>query len=239
MGTGFFSGDYVAIRDAWVRKQIASLPVGGLILDAGSGMQPYRKDCAHLIYKAHDFGAYNGVGDGSGQQTEGWQYGKLDYVSDIWEIAAPSESFDAILCTEVFEHIPFPNETMKEFSRLLKPDGILLVTVPFASTVHMAPYFFYSGFHSEYFKYMANLLGLRIEEISLNGDKLTLAQLLLMSLEMAFTSKLLRAIFRLSAVPVILFTRIFRRRMNGMVLAEGALGLHVRAVKLPEVAAQV
>ena len=29
----------------------------------------------------------------------------LDYVGDIWEIEERDDSFDAILCTEVFEHI--------------------------------------------------------------------------------------------------------------------------------------
>lgn len=53
----------------------------------------------------------------------GYNYGLLDYVGDIWDINEVDDSFDAILCKEVFEHIPYPNETLKEFARLLKSGG--------------------------------------------------------------------------------------------------------------------
>ena len=43
-------------------------------------------------------------------------------MGDIWDIKEKNNVFDAILCTEVFEHIPYPNETIKEFSRLLKKE---------------------------------------------------------------------------------------------------------------------
>lgn len=49
-----------------------------------------------------------------------YRYGKLDYIGDIWEINVCDEKFDAVLCTEVLEHILFPNETIREFSRILK-----------------------------------------------------------------------------------------------------------------------
>ena len=52
--------------------------------------------------------------DGIGGE-EGYKYGALDYVGDIWDIKEKSSTFDTILCTEVFEHIPHPIETLKEF----------------------------------------------------------------------------------------------------------------------------
>jgi len=52
-----------------------------------------------------------------------YQYGKLDYVGDIWNIDVADNTFDAVLCTEVFEHIPYPNDTVAELSRLIKPGG--------------------------------------------------------------------------------------------------------------------
>lgn len=231
MGTGLFDTGNLAVRDAWIAEQIRTLPDGGIILDAGSGTQPYRSLCSRLIYKAHDFGAYDGVGDGQGQQTSGWRYGALDYVSDLWEIPSPDASFDAILCTEVLEHIPYPNEAIKEFARLLKPGGVLLVTVPFASTVHMSPYFYYSGFGEEYFRRICGQNGLTVELIVPNGNKIMLAMQILMGLEEAIKSRLGRLFFRLAAVPIAAFLRVMSRRMNTDMLREGFIGLHVRAVR--------
>jgi ubiquinone/menaquinone biosynthesis C-methylase UbiE len=40
----------------------------------------------------------------------------------------PPESFDVITCIEVIEHTPEPKEVVTEISRLLKPEGLLLLT---------------------------------------------------------------------------------------------------------------
>jgi len=68
------------------------------------------------------------------------------------EVGEKDGFFDAILCTEVFEHIPFPIETTKEFARLLKPGGKLILTAPANCLRHMDPYFFYSGFSDRFFE---------------------------------------------------------------------------------------
>lgn len=41
-----------------------------------------------------------------------------------------NNSFDAVLCNHVIEHIPQPNTAMSEIFRILKPDGILIIGVP-------------------------------------------------------------------------------------------------------------
>ena len=42
--------DNDAQREAWVQRQLARLPVGWRLLDAGAGEQRYRQDCGHLSY---------------------------------------------------------------------------------------------------------------------------------------------------------------------------------------------
>lgn len=42
--------------------------------------------------------------------------------------ALPSESFDVITCIEVIEHTLEPKQVLAEISRLLKPEGLLLLT---------------------------------------------------------------------------------------------------------------
>ncbi|RME83084.1 MAG: class I SAM-dependent methyltransferase [Caldilineae bacterium] len=51
-------------------------------------------------------------------------------VADLAHIPLPSASVDLILCYNVVEHLPAPQTTFHEFSRLLKPGGTLLVKTP-------------------------------------------------------------------------------------------------------------
>ncbi len=106
-------------RVDWITKTLKRIPKGSKILDAGAGEQQFKKFCSHLKYVSQDFAKYNGKGDQKGLQTKIWDNSNLDIVSDITSIPRPNNSFDAILCTEVFEHLPDPSLAIKEFSRLL------------------------------------------------------------------------------------------------------------------------
>lgn len=159
-----------ATRHAWVKRALSRIPAGSRILDAGAGEQRYRGDCAHLRYVAQDFGRYDGRGDGAGLHSQSWEQANLDIVSDITAIPQRDGSFDAVLCTEVLEHLPDPLAALREFGRLLRPGGWLVLTAPFCSLTHMAPFHFASGF-SRYF-YAAHLpqSGFEIVEMTENGN---------------------------------------------------------------------
>ncbi|WP_121022373.1 class I SAM-dependent methyltransferase [Helicobacter vulpis] len=53
-----------------------------------------------------------------------WGNTQLDIICDITAIPERDGSFDAIMCVEVFEHLPNPILALKEFSRLLRGGGI-------------------------------------------------------------------------------------------------------------------
>ncbi|WP_414584601.1 methyltransferase domain-containing protein [Scytonema sp. PCC 10023] len=73
----------------------------------------------------------------------------LDYEFDLNStIPFESEKFDTILLTDVLEHIAKPELLMNEMTRLLKPNGKIILTVPFFYWLHEQPhdYFRYTEF---------------------------------------------------------------------------------------------
>lgn len=150
---GLINNEYY--RQKWVKKILGQIPPESRILDAGCGSQQYKKYCNHLQYFAQDFGQF--IRDEKDSYTgsdKPYIYGHLDYVGNIWDINENNAFFDAILCTEVLEHITYPNETIKEFARLLKSGGTLILTVPSNSLRHMDPYYYYSGYSDRYLQWV-------------------------------------------------------------------------------------
>lgn len=157
-------------RQQWLRRTLANLPAGLRILDAGAGELRNKRLCTHLDYVSQDFGQYEGQGNRAGLQTGAWDTSRIDIVSDIIDIPQPDGSFDAILCSEVLEHLPSPERAIGEFRRLLKPGGTLILTAPFASLVHFAPYHFASGFSRYWYEHHLPAHGFEIAELTPNGD---------------------------------------------------------------------
>ncbi|HYH16768.1 MAG TPA: methyltransferase domain-containing protein [Flavisolibacter sp.] len=156
-------------RVAWIENTLKKIPAGLTLLDAGAGECQFKKFCGHLKYISQDFGQYDGSGN-VGLQTGSWDNTKLDIISDITAIPLPDFSVDAIMCTEVFEHIPDPVAAVKEFSRLVRPRGYVLITAPFASLTHFAPYHFASGLSRYFYEHHLVNNGFEIEELQLNGN---------------------------------------------------------------------
>jgi len=159
-----------ATRDAWLKDTLQKIPAGSRILDAGGGELQYKPLCKHLNYVSQDFAQYDGEGDGKGLQTGAWDQTRLDIISDITAIPEPDESFDAIMCIEVFEHLPEPIKAIKEFSRLLRPGGHLIITAPFCSLTHFAPYHFYTGFNRYFYQEHLSRNGFEIVDLVENGN---------------------------------------------------------------------
>ena len=56
-------------------------------------------------------------------------------IKTIWadfslQIPIPTSSFDVVIAGEVIEHLPYPEITISEVSRILKPDGLFIGSVP-------------------------------------------------------------------------------------------------------------
>jgi len=51
-------------------------------------------------------------------------------VSNINQMPFSDGAYDSVICSEVLEHVPSPEESIKELIRVLKPGGILALSVP-------------------------------------------------------------------------------------------------------------
>jgi SAM-dependent methyltransferase len=60
-------------------------------------------------------------------------------ISDIHNLAFANESVDAVFCTGTLEHINNPHQAMREIYRILKPNGIVHIEVPFIQPFHKDP----------------------------------------------------------------------------------------------------
>ena len=147
-------------RDQWVAEKTGEIPAGAKVLDAGAGRGQYRNFFSHCDYKTHDFGKEHG--------TIG-HYIKLDYECDIADIPVPDESFEVIRCTEVLEHVPEPIKVIKEFSRILRGGGMLLLSAPLGCGIHQEPYIFYGGYTRYWYEYFLPKYGFENLKIAPNG----------------------------------------------------------------------
>jgi SAM-dependent methyltransferase len=205
------------VRVNWVIKQLKALPEGIRILDAGAGELRFKPHCGHLQYVAQDFAQYDGGGDGAGLQTGKWDNTQLDIVSDITRIPVDDASFDAILCTEVFEHIPDAISAVREFARILKPGGTLLITAPFNSLTHFAPYHF-CGHNRYWYMHHLPLMGLEVGEIEANGSWFGFVAQELRRTRLVgrmYASGLLGLITRVAAIPLLVLLTLQARLDRG------------------------
>lgn len=105
-----------------------------------------------------------------------------DFLDSYADLNAPmqlaSDQYDAIILSDVLEHIKEPKVLFKEMNRVLKTDGILLLNVPFFYSIHEEPH----DYH-RYTKYalqaLASESGFEVIEIEpLGGAPEVLADIL-------------------------------------------------------------
>jgi ubiquinone/menaquinone biosynthesis C-methylase UbiE len=112
------------------------LKPGNSYLDAGCGCTPLAHAVAARSVRAHACDRDPDVIDDLQRLAPNELYGSaVSYtVQDLTSVGYPDGTFDAISCISVLEHIPPPHDqrALTELLRILKPGGILVLTVDFA-----------------------------------------------------------------------------------------------------------
>jgi SAM-dependent methyltransferase len=140
----------------------------GRLLDVGCGEKPY----AHLfrpyvteylgIEHEETFALTAAVAGPSGT-------GGPDLVYDGKRLPFEDRTFDTVLNVQVLEHTPRPGALVAEMARVLKDDGLLILSAPFQFRLHEEPH--------DYFRYSPHGLrvlcadaGLEIVEVLAQGS---------------------------------------------------------------------
>ena len=149
---------------AFLRSEAREILPGSSVLDVGAGIAPFRELFAHTRYVTCD-----------------WEQSSYDEQVDIrapaTAIPVDDGSFDAIVCTEVLEHVPEPKVVLAELHRILRSGGLLLMTVPFVWFLHEEPYDYYR-YTPHGLKFLLDGAGFADLEIAPTGDAFsTLAEL--------------------------------------------------------------
>lgn len=135
---GLFTNPFYFDRQELL-KNIRNLApkVKGRVLDAGCGTKPYAELFKDISYVGLEI-----------DTPENREKAQIDFFYDGKTFPFPDKEFDGALSSQVLEHVFEPNAFLQELNRVLKPNGVLLLTVPFMWEEHEKPYDFgrYSSF---------------------------------------------------------------------------------------------
>jgi len=110
----------------------------GKLLDFGCGRKPFEN-----LFFVTEY-----IGVDIEQTGHDHKNSRVDIYYDGKHIPFTNETFDAVFCSEVLEHIFNPDEILTELNRVMKTNAKILITVPFCWNEHETPFDFarYSSF---------------------------------------------------------------------------------------------
>ena len=103
----------------------------GTLLDVGCGLMPYRSLIAGRVARYDSLDPHPQTAD-------------VTYQQDVQAMTLIADAtYDSAICLEVLEHVSNPFRAAAELHRILKPNGVLVVSVPHLSRLHEEPYDFF------------------------------------------------------------------------------------------------
>jgi SAM-dependent methyltransferase len=163
----FVNPFYHARRGLYRAIAEAASQLEGRLLDVGCGRRPYQE-----LFRTRE---YVGLEIDTPENRANKQ---ADYYYDGELLPFPDQSFESVLCNQVLEHVFAPDRLLGEINRVLKPGGLMLLTVPFVWDEHEQPrdYARYSSFG---LKHLLEKNGFEIKvQNKINADARVLFQLI-------------------------------------------------------------
>jgi SAM-dependent methyltransferase len=151
------TADWVDLQYSLIVAQVAKAAprARGRLLDVGCGDKPYegifRPFVSEYIGIEHEGVFPNTNAAAADRQPDLYYDGKRLPFAD--------RSFDTVISIQVLEHTPRPQPLLNEMARVLRADGILILSAPFSGRLHEEPY--------DYFRYTPHGLRAMCEEAGL------------------------------------------------------------------------
>ena len=113
---------------------LRSLPLaeGTRVLDVGCGSGWFASECAQAGARVW---ALDLSRKGVEEARDRYPAAGLFHLGDIYRLGFAVASFDIVLLSEVLEHLEDLDGALSEVSRVLRPGGQLLVSVPYRETI--------------------------------------------------------------------------------------------------------
>ena len=137
----------------------------GKLLDVGCGCRPFEDIFTPYVDE------YIGLEMGSAfaETSAASHVRKPDLYYDGETIPFEDESFDTVMSIQVLEHTPEPQRLLGEMARILKRDGLMVLSAPFCFRLHEEPHDYYRySIHG--LTHMCRRAGLEIVEVRSQGS---------------------------------------------------------------------
>lgn len=105
------------------------MPKDAIVYDIGCGQKPFANHLKDKVSKHIGVDLADGF----------YKPEHVDLIGTAYEVPAPDEIADAIILSEVIEHLETPKIAIREAHRLLKNNGILFLSFPFLYPQHAPP----------------------------------------------------------------------------------------------------
>jgi SAM-dependent methyltransferase len=99
-------------------------------LDVGCGLRPYESSFPDGVYVGVDV-------EDSGRSAS---LKVPDHYFDGVTLPFAKANFEGVISTQVLEHVPNPQGLLEEMHRVIKPNGMLILSLPFVWQEHEEPY---------------------------------------------------------------------------------------------------
>ncbi|MFC1701021.1 methyltransferase domain-containing protein [Patescibacteria group bacterium] len=117
------------------KKAIRKINTDKLVINLGSGVRRVRDDVINI-----DF----------------YPFSSVDILADICHLPFKDNSVDAVVNEFVLEHVKNPQIVIKEIYRVLKPGGLIYISVPFLISFHSSPDDYYRWTKNGFLELMKN-----------------------------------------------------------------------------------
>jgi SAM-dependent methyltransferase len=112
----------------FIKTAASQIPESSLIFDAGAGSSPYLRYLHRHRYQSSDIQPGNNV----------------TFVADLHHLPISDRRYDAVICTQVLEHVQYPQKVLDELFRVLRPGGAIFLTAPQGWGLHQEPHHYFN-----------------------------------------------------------------------------------------------